>query len=179
MNILVLGAPGSGKSTQARFLSKLLGVPFSSMGEVLRDKANERSSEGEEIRQMLEKGELVDDKTFLSVFEVEISKAKYKRGVVFDGLPRTLEQARNLGDLIKVDKVIYLDVPDDVALGRLIGRGRADDTQEVISHRLKVYHEETEPVLKLYRNMGILLEVDGIGSVEEIFGNIERKMKSS
>lgn len=179
MNISVLGPPGSGKSTQVQLLSKFLSLPFLSMGEVLREKAREGSDRGLRIKRMLKMGELVDDKTFLEVFESEIVAERYKKGVVLDGLPRTLLQVRDLGVVADVDKVFYLDIPDKIALERLVSRGRGDDTPQVILHRLKVYHEETEPVLELYRSKGILLEIDGTGSVTEIFRNIQRNMDSS
>ena len=176
MNISVLGVPGSGKSTQARLLSEFLKVPFLSMGEVLREKAEEATDRGRRIKQMLEAGELIDDKTFLEVFEGEIAQEKYKNGVVLDGLPRTVDQARDLGAVLRVDKVIYLNVGDNIVSKRLIERGRADDTPSVISHRLKVYHEETEPVLDWYKSRGVLFEVDGTESVEEIFSQIKAVM---
>lgn len=165
MNIVIMGPQGSGKSTQAELLAKKLNLPHIETGNVYRELAKENS----EIRSVLEKGGLVDDKTTFEVVDRHL--AKIKGGFVLDGFPRTLTQAQR--ELIPIDKVVYINLSDEEAIERLLKRGRADDKIETIKERLRLFHERTEPILDYYRSQGKLLEVDGSRTVEEVASQIK------
>jgi adenylate kinase len=159
MKILLIGPQGSGKSTQGKLLAQVLGLPYLSTGDIFRRM-------GGEIKQILDQGKLVDDKTTSLIVEEKLKERQYSSGFIFDGYPRTLEQMRLFDP--GFDKVIYLDLPDDKASERLLARGRADDTKELIAERLKHYHQQTDPILDYYKQKGILFSVDGMGSIQEI-----------
>lgn len=165
MNIVIMGPQGSGKSTQAELLANKLNLPHIETGNVYREQARENS----EIRSVLEKGGLIDDKTTFEVVDRHL--AKLKGGFVLDGFPRTLVQAQR--ELILIDKVVYINLSDKEAIGRLLKRGRSDDKIETIKERLRLFHERTEPILDYYRSQGKLLEVDGSGTIEEVAAQIE------
>lgn len=168
MNILVMGPQGSGKSTQAELLAQKLGLPHIETGNVYREIAKEDSPLGHKIKDILEKGGLVDDETTFEV--VDKNLAKITGGFVLDGFPRTLTQAKK--ELFPVDRVIYINLSDEEAIKRLLARGREDDKLETIKARLKLFHERTQPILEYYRNQGKLLEIDGSKSVSEVANQI-------
>lgn len=177
MNIVILGPQGSGKSTQGKLLSGYLGLPLIDMGDVLRKRAEARDPTAMKIQEIIKKGELLDDETLMSVFREEVGRPEYKNGFVLDGAPRTLAQARLIDGEVKLDKVFYLRVPDDVNTKRLLARGRADDTPQLIAKRLALYHEQTEPVLGFYRQKGILEEIDGTKGIEAISEDVKKHFK--
>lgn len=162
--ILFLGAQGSGKSTQGKLLAKFLELPYISTGDIFRGL-------GGEIKQFLDKGKLVDNQTTSKIVEEKLKGEEYKNGFIFDGYPRTMEQIKlfNPG----FDKVIYLDLSDTEATKRLLKRGREDDTEDVITERLRNYHLQTDPILNYYQQKGILKQIDGLGSIEEISQRIK------
>lgn len=172
MNIIILGPQGSGKSTQAGFLAEELNLPLFDMGEFLRAKSEEQSELGKKIKGAVERGELVDDATSLSLLSAEIKDPKYRKGVVLDGVPRTLNQAKLLERILKIDKVLYLTVPDEINIKRLLKRGREDDTPEIIKRRLSLYHKNTQPALSYYREKRVLSEIDGTKTSDEVFKDI-------
>lgn len=176
MNIIILGPQGSGKSTQANLLSERLGLPIVEVGGMLRQKAREETEIGKKVKEAVEKGKLVDDQTTFLLLKEELTKPEYARGVIIDGAPRTLEQARLIGGLLDIDRIIYVHVPDEVSVERLLKRGRADDTPELIKTRLGLYHRDTQPALEYYREKGILEEVDGTKTPNEVFDEILKKM---
>lgn len=163
MKILLIGPQGSGKSTQAKLLAEDLRLPYLSTGDIFREM-------GEEIKQILDQGKLVDDQTTSKIVEEKLKESKYQNGFIFDGYPRTLEQIRLFDP--GLDKVIYLDLPDQEATKRLLARGREDDTKELIAERLRNYHLQTDPILDYYKKKGILSSVDGMGSIKEIQSRI-------
>lgn len=181
MNIVLIGPPGSGKGTQAELLGKELGVPVLNVGDLLFFRSQEEDAVGRKIKELQETGGMVDDKTTIKIVEEHIRGSYYKKGFVLDGFPRRLTQAKVLK--IKLDRVIYLRVGDDVNMKRLLKRakeeGRKDDKPEIIKKRLKLYHQETEPVLDYYRKQGILEEVDGEQPIEVIFEDIFSRLKNS
>lgn len=176
MNLIVLGPQGSGKSTQGQLLAQSLKLPLLDVGSFLREKAREKSDIGRKIKEAVEKGSLVDDFVLTSLLQKELAGTKYRDGVVLDGVPRTLTQAKLFDKIIEIDKVFYLRVPDEVNVERLFRRGREDDTPELIRHRLKLYHENTEPALDYFRQRGILKEIDGTGGIEEVFEKIKESL---
>ncbi|MBU3956845.1 nucleoside monophosphate kinase [Patescibacteria group bacterium] len=175
MKIIVMGPQGSGKTTQAELLAKKLNLPHLQTGELYRRVAKERSPLGKKVKELLDKGHLVPDKEHNELLENEVEKPLYKNGFVLDGSPRTLSQAK--GQPFKVDKIFYLDVSDEENTKRLLKRGRKDDTPELIAERLRIYHQETEPVLKYFRQQGILEEVDGERPIEAIYQDIMNRLE--
>lgn len=176
MIFVILGPQGSGKSTQGKLLSQHLDLPLIDMGDVLRKRGEGTDPTALKIQNIIKKGELLGDETLMSVFREEVNKPQYKDGFVLDGAPRTLAQARLIDNGVQLNKVFYLRVPDDVNTGRLLARGRADDTPELIAKRLKLYHEQTEPVLGYYRQKGILEEIDGTKGIEAIFEDVKTRV---
>jgi adenylate kinase len=169
MNIILMGPVGSGKTTQAEILSKKLGLPHIQTGEIYRKIATENSDIGKKIKTILDAGDLIDDETTFEVIDKHLKEIP--GGFVIDGFPRTLIQAKK--EIFGVDKVFYIKISDEEALKRLLLRKRDDDTPEVIVERLKVYHQETEPILDYFRNQGKLVEIDGNGTVEEVYDRIK------
>lgn len=168
--IVVMGPVGSGKSTQAELLAKHLSLPRVNMGDIFRHLAQTN----QELREIMAKGELVNDEMTLLLLTQELGGDKYQSGFVIDGVPRNLFQAQNLP--FEPDMVIYLKVRDSENSKRLLLRGRSDDSEEVIKKRLAFYHQETAPVLEFYKNKGKLLEVDGEPPIEVIFEDILQKL---
>lgn len=164
--ILFVGPQGSGKSTQAKLLGKFLKIPVISTGEIFRIIKEQDTEGGRRIKQIYDTGKLIDDVTTASLVKKRLAEEDCQNGFILDGYPRNLEQVRlfNPG----FDKVIHLKLSDEEATKRLLARGREDDTPELISERLKIYHQETDPVLNYYQSRGLLIEVNGEGKIEEI-----------
>lgn len=184
MKILLAGPQGSGKTTQAKFLAQKYGLTFISAGKLLRELARSGSEEGERIRQQMEEGGFVDDKVAARLVSEGIDKDS-KNGFILDGFPRRFSQLEYFNP--DFDKVIYLEVPDKEVSGRMLQRGRADDTPEAIEERLRLYHEETEPVLNYYEKQGKLIRVNasqapGVTaeqSIRQIADEIDKRVKDS
>jgi adenylate kinase len=170
MNIIIMGPVGSGKSTQAELLADELGISLLNVGDLLYFTSKENSSRGKMIKKIMEEGGLVDDEIVLRLVEEHLKQKEHKEGVIIDGFPRSLWQAKNFS--FPIDKVVYLKVSDKVNKERLLRRGRDDDKPELIDRRLEIYHQETEPILAYYRQQGLLLEIDGERPVEIIFKDI-------
>jgi len=170
MNIVIMGPQGSGKSTQAELLAEHLNLPHLSTGVLFRDLAESDSPLAERVRGQLAGGHLVSDEDVMSVLGQVLAQPKHQCGFILDGFPRNLWQAEHAP--FEVGCVFYLRVSDEESIERLKKRGREDDTDELIRQRLSAYHAETEPVLDYYRRQGILEEVDGERSVEDIFTDI-------
>lgn len=175
MRILLIGAQGSGKSTQAKLLAEYLNAPFVSTGDIFRKLSQEAFGFGQTIKKIMDEGKLVDDQTTCKIVQDRLSQTDCNQGFVLDGYPRNLEQVKIFDP--KFDKVFYLDVSEEAVIERLTKRGRADDTPESIKTRLELYYQQTKPLLNYYRDLGILTEVDGVGSVEDIHQRIKDSLK--
>jgi adenylate kinase len=181
MRLVLLGAPGSGKGTQAARLVGHLQVPHISTGNLLRAEVDAGSRLGLEAKEIMARGELVSDAILLGMLEDRFSRDDTRGGFILDGYPRNLAQASALGDLLArigqpMDVAVQLEVPTELLVERIAGRaaaeGRADDTPESVRTRLKVYDEQTAPVVDYYRQRGLLSVVDGVGSMDDVFARI-------
>jgi adenylate kinase len=181
MRLVLLGAPGSGKGTQATRLKEHLQVPHISTGDLLRAEVAAGSALGIEAKAVMARGDLVSDEILLGMLEARLSRADVANGFILDGYPRNLAQADALGKLLArigqpMDHAVQLEVDTDKLVDRLAGRaqaeGRADDNPESVRNRLNIYNDQTAPVIDFYRQHGVLKVVDGEGSMDEVFTRI-------
>ncbi len=181
MRLVLLGAPGSGKGTQAARLKEHLQVPHISTGDLLRAEVAAGSRLGLEAKGVMARGELVSDAILLGMLEDRFSRSDTANGFILDGYPRNLAQAAALDGLLgrlqqSFDYAVQLDVATELLVERIAGRakaeGRADDTPESVRTRLQIYNDQTAPVIDYYRQHGQLTLVDGVGSLDEVFTRI-------
>ncbi len=177
--LIFLGPPGAGKGTQAEKICKRRNLLHLSTGDLLRGEVAKGTSLGKEASDLMNKGELVSDQIVLSIVEKNLSLGS--QGWLLDGFPRNVSQAESLENLLKkvcqpIDLVILLEIDDEILVERLIARGRADDNEEVIRHRLLVYREKTSPLINYYSKLGILTSVQASGNIEDISELIEEKI---
>lgn len=173
MNIILFGAPGVGKGTQAEKLAERLDIPHISTGAIFRAAMDAKKELGLKVREYYDKGLLVPDELTTAIALEALCEPTCARGFILDGYPRNTGQAESLTAALNdqhkpIDRVIYLTAPEDEIVERMLKRGRLDDTEEVIKRRLNVYQEETEPVLGYFRNMDLVTEINGFGQVEEV-----------
>ncbi len=179
IKVVFLGPPGAGKGTQAQIIAEKYGVPHISTGDILRAAVKEGTELGKLAKSYMDKGELVPDDIIIGIIKERLSQSDVKeKGFILDGFPRTLAQAEALDRMLEelsmpLDRVIYLNVDDEEIVKRLLSRGRADDTEEVIRNRLKVYREQTAPLIDYYAEKCLLAEVYGVGDIDEITRKIE------
>lgn len=181
MRLVLLGAPGSGKGTQAARLKEHLQVPHISTGDLLRAEVAAGTPLGLEAKAIMARGDLVSDDILLGMLEDRFSREDTRAGFILDGYPRNLAQAAALDALLKklgvqFDAAVQLEVDNEQIIDRLAGRaqaeGRADDSPESVRHRLDVYDQQTAPVIAFYRDHDQLTVVDGVGSLDEVFARI-------
>ncbi|QIK64236.1 adenylate kinase [Leucobacter viscericola] len=175
--LLIIGPPGAGKGTQASKIAERYGVPAISTGDIFRSNIKGGTELGVKVQQIIERGELVPDSLTNEIVADRIAQSDAENGFLLDGYPRTVDQVLALDAMLApknaaLDAVILLEADADVVVARLLKRaeleGRADDTEEVIRHRQNVYAEQTAPLIELFSERGILVAVDGLGSVEEV-----------
>src|SRR3989344_6470315 len=168
MKFVFLGPQGSGKSTQAELFAQKLSIPYFEVGQILREKSQESDEVAIEIKKALDQGHLVPDEITNSIVKEKTSNAK--GGYVLDGYPRNSIQFAELDP--DITKAFYVKVSDEESIKRLVKRGRSDDTEQVLSKRLEIYHGETEPLLNDFKSKGILVEINGEKPIEEIHQEI-------
>lgn len=188
LNLVLFGAPGSGKGTQSSKIIDSFGLHHISTGELLRDHISRGTELGQVADRYISKGQLIPDELMIDILDHELStNLKDAKGVIFDGFPRTIPQAEALEKLLEkrgtsLAGVIGLEVPEDELVERLLNRGkesgRADDNLETIKNRLEVYHNQTEPLKGHYTGQGKYISIKGSGIVDDIFENIAREIES-
>lgn len=177
MRIVLMGPPGAGKGTQAVLLAERIGVPHISTGELFRAHVGQGTELGEQAQAFMNRGEYVPDAVTNAMVAERLAEADAAEGFLLDGYPRTVDQVHALNVMLErgksqLDVSVELDCDEDELVGRLLDRaakqGRADDTEEVIRNRMRVYHEQTEPLTDIYRSLGILKQVDGMGTIDQV-----------
>jgi adenylate kinase len=171
--LVLLGPPGAGKGTQAQALCAHLGLPAISTGDMLRREAESGTELGARLKGIMESGALVDDETMAAVVRARLGQADAQRGFLLDGYPRTLPQAETLRRILAedghdLDGVLLVEVPEAELVRRALLRRRADDREDVILERLRVYGEKTAPLIGHYQQQGLLREIDGNRPVAEV-----------
>jgi adenylate kinase len=175
--IVLMGAPGAGKGTQAKKLETNLGLPQVATGDIFRHNLKNQTELGRLAQSYMDRGELVPDSVTIQMVQDRLLQPDCDKGAILDGFPRTLSQAEALNGLLnelggRINVVPYIHVGQDVLVARLLNRaeieGRADDNEETIRTRMKVYQEQTAPLLDYYRARNLLVEVDGEQSIDEV-----------
>ena len=183
MNVILFGAPGAGKGTQANFLINEFDLTQISTGDMLREAVKSKTELGNKVETIMANGDLVPDDIIFSLISNRLNNKGIKNGFIFDGFPRNLKQAQKLDEIIydvniHLDFVFHIDVEEAILTSRIENRAkqekitRKDDTSAVLIERLKVYNRETKPVLEYYSNQNILNVIDGMGTIEEVSSNI-------
>ena len=166
--IIMIGGPGSGKSTYSELIKKEMGIAHIYTGDMMRALAKENTPDGKKVKELLSKGEFAPTPIVIKAVQDRLEKPDAQKGYVFDGFPRNVEQAKAMEEKdIEYDYVIFLDVSEEEVVRRLTARGRADDKPEIIKNRLKVFKRETEPLLYYYKDDIINIKAEG-GTPEEI-----------
>jgi len=212
VRIILLGPPGSGKGTQAKLLSKKYSIPHIAMGDILREEVAKKTPLGKKVNVYMSKGELVPDEIVIEVLKKRLQEADCVDGFILDGFPRTLNQAKALDNMLnelnlKIDAVIYIEVPDEEIMKRLSLRRtckvcgriynlhynppkqdgkcdvcggeliiRDDDKPEVIKNRLKVYNDQTKPLVDYYKSHKLLIRINGVDSIDKVFQQIVKEL---
>lgn len=179
MRLVLVGPPGAGKGTQAAVIADRLGIPHISTGDIFRANVGQGTPLGQQAQEFMDAGQLVPDEVTNAMVADRLAQDDASSGFLLDGYPRNLGQADVLATLLAdrnapLDMVVEIVVDPEQVVQRLLarGQGRADDTEEVIRHRLEVYEAETAPLVGYYRERGLLKTVDGLGSVDDVTGRI-------
>jgi len=177
--LIFLGAPGAGKGTQAETLAVMCGIPHISTGDILRSAVAKQTPLGIQAKGYMDRGDLVPDQLVVDLIRERLHESDAQAGWILDGFPRNVPQAEFLDKLLHqinqpYDHVVNLDVPDEVLVHRMLDRGRADDTEEVIRNRLKVYRDKTAPLIDFYQSSERLVQVNGDQPVEEVTTELRR-----
>ena len=189
LNIVMFGAPSSGKGTQSEVLIKTYGLFHISTGDVLRDHIKRGTALGKTAQEYINQGQLIPDELMVNILAsvMDDNKEVAAKGVIFDGFPRTIPQAEALEEMLqqrgtKVSAVIGLDVPEEILIGRLLNRGkesgRSDDNLETITSRLEVYNNQTAPLKAFYAQKGLLHMVQGTGGAEVVFERVRKVIEA-
>ena len=187
MRIILMGPPGAGKGTQAKVVAGRLDIPAISTGDIFRANVSQETPLGLEAKRYMDAGEYVPDEVTNKMVRDRIAEPDAADGFLLDGYPRTLAQVTELDGMIaatghQLDAVLVLTVDQEAVVGRLLQRaeteGRADDTEAVIRRRLEVYAEETEPLIAVYDERGVVVKVDGMGDIAEVQARIFAALES-
>ncbi len=187
LNIVIFGAPGSGKGTQSERIVKKFGIHHISTGDVLRAEIKNGTELGKTANEYISQGQLIPDELMIDILGSVLDSFKERKGVIFDGFPRTIKQAEALKEMLNkrgedVNVMIDLDVPEDELMSRLIKRGqesgRTDDNEETIKKRLVVYHTQTAPLKEFYKAENKYLHINGLGSMDGITDAISEAIEA-
>ena len=189
MNLIMFGPPGAGKGTQAKLIQDKHHLKQLSTGDMLRGEVAAETDLGRRLKRIMNAGELVSDEIIIELIANCIAEPECERGFILDGFPRTVGQAEALGNMLehmarKIDHVIVLEVDENALLDRIRGRAaesgeaRSDDNEETLINRLKVYNEQTAPILPFYEERGLLRKIDGMQSIDEVTEQIEAVLTS-
>lgn len=179
--LLLIGPPGAGKGTQAAILAENLAVPAISTGDIFRANVKNGTELGLKVKAIMDAGEYVPDSLTNAIVEDRLNETDARAGFLLDGYPRTPDQVRELDEILAkqntaLDVVVLLTADTDEVVARLLKRaaeqGRSDDTEEVIRHRMSVYAEQTAPLIEIYAGRNLVVEVDGLGDIDEVTGRI-------
>ena len=181
LQLIMLGPPGAGKGTQGRMIAEKYSIPHISSGEILRAEVGRKTLLGQEIENVMKRGELVADDLIFRLMEARLSEADCDKGFILDGFPRTIPQAEELDRILqrrgqKTLHVIYLMVTEEISLERLMARRRLDDTKEIFEKRINVYHEQTAPLIDYYFEKGAMIRINGVQSIDDVFHEIEERL---
>lgn len=185
MRLLIMGPPGAGKGTQAAALADRIKAVHISTGDIFRANVGQLTELGKTAKSYMDAGEYVPDDVTNAMVRDRLAQDDARGGFILDGYPRTTDQVATLDSILEelgeqIDAVLSLEVDTEELIARLLKRardsGRSDDTEEVIRHRQEVYQAETEPLLRVYGQRGLVKHVDGMGSVEEVAGRIDRAL---
>nr|NQU92580.1 adenylate kinase [Bacteroidota bacterium] len=180
-NFILFGPPGSGKGTQSVKIAEKYNLAHISTGDIFRSEIKNKTELGLKVQGIIEKGELVPDELLIEILDNALQKFSGNVGFIFDGFPRTAQQAEDLDRMLArkndcVSMVLALDVNEEEIIQRLLKRaiaeGRKDDTEDIIRNRMNVYHTQTSPLIAFYQKQNKFKAVNGVGSIEDIFGNI-------
>ena len=178
-HVLFLGAPGAGKGTQAQLLSQTNSYLHLSTGELLRKEIEMNTNLGKQVKETINKGELVSDDLVLKIVKQNLDQDN--KGWILDGYPRNLTQANSLNKILleinqPLEVVFYLDIPEEVLIQRLLLRGRKDDTEDTIRRRVDIYKKTTEPLIQYFKDLSLLEYIDGNKDLNTISSDIKQKM---
>ncbi len=181
MRIIIMGPPGAGKGTQAKVISSRLSIPAVSTGDIFRANVSRETDLGREAKRYMDAGDYVPDEVTNAMVRDRVAEDDAAAGFLLDGYPRTVAQVRELDDMLEasghsLDAVLVLTVDQEEVIQRLLKRaqdeGRSDDTEEVVRHRQEVYTEQTAPLIEVYDERGLLVRVDGMGTVDEVTARV-------
>jgi adenylate kinase len=212
MRLILLGAPGAGKGTQAEMLTKLYNIPCISTGNIFREHIANKTQLGNLAKEYMDQGKLVPDSLVIELVKDRLSKDDCKNGMILDGFPRTIPQAEALDEMLSemnmpIDSVINVEVPDEVIIDRMSGRTvcpscgasyhklfkienvagkcnecnsslvqRDDDKEETVRKRLEIYHAQTKPLIAYYKQQDKVLDIDGVGPVDEVRARVKKAL---
>ncbi|MGQ0847879.1 MAG: adenylate kinase [Actinomycetota bacterium] len=180
MRLLFIGPPGAGKGTQADLVARHLGIAHISTGEMFRRHVAGGTELGRRVKEIMESGAYVPDHLTVAMLAERLEEADAAHGFILDGFPRTAPQVAALDDLIGIDgldRVVLFEVDEDVLVGRMMGRRRADDNEDTIRNRFAVYQAQTDPLIDLYEERDLVIRVDGMGEIDEVTERILKALQ--